>query len=116
MVYEVKLVLWFWRWSCCSGLGGEVVGSSLWVEVVGSSLGGEIVGRGFGGEIVGGGLGGEAIGGSGFEINVRGGFAETCLGTFDFKLYFNSLKLLIVLYMFKANLAFPSPARCMWLA
>ena len=105
-----------------SGLGGEVAGSGLWGEVVGSGLGGEIAGSGFRGEIGGSGLGSEAIGGSGlggdvgsgFEINLSGGFAESCLDTFDCKLYFNLLKLLIILYIFKANLAFPGSNRWIW--
>ena len=92
-------------------MGDEVLGSGLWAEVVTSGLGDEIVGSDFGDEISGSGLGGEAIGGSdlGGEVvgsGVGGGFAESCLYTFECKLYFNSLKLFIVLDMFKANLAF----------
>ena len=81
---------------------------------VGSEFGGEIAGSGLGSEATGGsGLGGEVVG-SGFEINVSDGFAESCLDTFDCKLYFNSLKLLIALDMFKANLPFPGSTRCVW--
>ena len=107
-----------------SDLGGEVVSSGLWGKGVGGGLEVEVVGSEFGGEIVGSGLGGEPIGGSGlrdevvgngFEINVRGGFVESCLDTSDSKLYFNSLKLFIALDMFKANLAFPGSTRCIWL-
>ena len=98
-------------------MGDEVICSGLWAEVVASGLGDEIVGSDFGDEISGSGLGGEAVGGSdlGGEVvgsgvgscfNVSGGFAESCLATFECKLYFNSLKLFIVLDMFKANLAF----------
>ena len=60
------------------------------------------------------GLGCEVVG-SGFEINVGGGFPESCLDTIDCKLYFNSLKLLIVLDMSKVNLAFPGSTRLIWL-
>ena len=94
---------------------GKVVGGGLEVEVVGSEFGGEIGDSGLGGEAIGGsGLRDEVVG-NGFEINVRGGFVESCLDTSDSKLYFNSLKLFIALDMFKANLAFPGSTRCIWL-
>ena len=97
-----------------SGLWGEVVGSSLENEIVGSGFGGEIGGSGLGGEAIhGSGLGGEVVG-SGFEINVKWWFCWKLLWHFDCKLWFKSLKLLIVLEMFKTNLAFPGSTRCIW--
>ena len=85
MVYEVKLLVVVYE--------VKLLVVVLKVKLVGIGLGGEVVG-------------------SGFEIKVSGGFAESCLDTIDCKLYFNSLKLLIVLHMFKANLAFPGSTRC----
>ena len=94
------------RWNWWFGFRGEVVCSCLGGEIVGSGLGGEAIdGSDLAGEVV----------GSGFEINVNGGFAESCLDTCDCKLYFNSLKLLIVLDIFKANLVFPGSIICVWL-
>ena len=58
---------------------------------------------------VGSGLGSEDVGG-GLEINVSGSFSESYLDTFDCKLDFEA-KFLIVLDMFKANLAFPGSTR-----
>ena len=89
------------------------MGSGLWGEVSGRGFGAKIGVNGSEGEAIGViGLGGEVVG-SGFAINVSGGFAESCFYTFDCKLYFNLLKLL-VLAIVKANIAFPGSTWSIW--